>query len=35
MMTHDAREKNMRLALDEIDRLNAVKKRTVAIRVER
>ena len=27
MMTHDAREKNMRLALDEIDRLDAVKKK--------
>lgn len=35
MMTHDAKEKNMRLALDEIDRLNAIKKKTVAIRVER
>lgn len=35
MMTHDAREKNMRLALDAINRLGAVKKKTIAIRVER
>jgi len=35
MMTHEAREKNMRLALKEIDGLGVIKKRTVAIRVER
>ena len=34
-MTHDAREKNMRLALEAINRLGAVKKKTIAIRVER
>ena len=35
MMIHDAKEKNMRLALDEIDRLSVIKRKTVAIRVER
>ena len=35
MMTHDAKEKNMRRALDQIDRLDSIKKRTIAIRVER
>jgi len=35
MMTHDAKEKNMRLALSQIDKLNVIKKKTVAIRVER
>lgn len=35
MMTHEAREKNMRLALDEINKLSVIKKKTVAIRVER
>ncbi len=35
MMTHDAKEKNMRQALEEIDRLQAIRRKTVAIRVER
>lgn len=35
MMIHEAKEKNMRLALEQIDRLNVIKKKTVAIRVER
>ncbi|MFA5093674.1 MAG: homoserine dehydrogenase [Candidatus Omnitrophota bacterium] len=35
MMTHEAKEKNMRQALDEIDRLSAIRRKTVAIRVER
>lgn len=34
MMTHEAREKALREALREIDRLSAVKEKTVAIRVE-
>ena len=35
MMTHDAKERNMRLALEEISRLGGIKKKTIAIRVER
>lgn len=35
MMTHDANEKNMRMALKQIDAFGAVKKKTIAIRVER
>ncbi len=35
MMTHEAREKSMRKALAEIDRLSAIKRKSVAIRVER
>lgn len=35
MMTHEAKEKNMRQALDEIDRLSIIRRKTVAIRVER
>jgi len=35
MMTHEAREKNMRLSLQQIDKLNLIKEKTVAIRVER
>lgn len=35
MMTHEAREKNIRLSLQQIDKLNVIKKKTVAIRVER
>lgn len=35
MMTHEASERSMRLALAKIGRLETIKKRTVAIRVER
>ncbi|MDD5424330.1 MAG: ACT domain-containing protein, partial [Candidatus Omnitrophica bacterium] len=35
MMTHEAKEKNMRQALEEIDRISAIRRKTVAIRVER
>jgi homoserine dehydrogenase len=35
MMLHEAKEKNMRLALTQIDRLSIIKKKTIAIRVER
>ncbi|HEV8311386.1 MAG TPA: homoserine dehydrogenase [Methylomirabilota bacterium] len=34
MMTHEARERNMRAALEEIDRLPVVADRTVMVRVE-
>lgn len=34
MMTHDAKERALRKALEEIDRLAAIRKKTVAIRVE-
>jgi homoserine dehydrogenase len=34
MMTHEARERDMRRALEEIDRLPVVASRTVALRVE-
>ncbi|HTZ11187.1 MAG TPA: ACT domain-containing protein, partial [Candidatus Margulisiibacteriota bacterium] len=34
MITHGAREKNLRLALEAIDRLEAIKEKTVAIRIE-
>ncbi|KPK41847.1 MAG: homoserine dehydrogenase [Omnitrophica WOR_2 bacterium SM23_29] len=35
MMTHEAKEKNMQQALEEIDRLPVIRRKTVAIRVER
>lgn len=35
MMTHEAKEKNVRQALEEIDRIAAIRRKTVAIRVER
>lgn len=35
MMTHEAKERNMRLALREIGKLAVIKRKTVAIRVER
>ena len=35
MMTHDAKEKNMRCALAVINKLSVIKRKTVAIRVER
>lgn len=35
MMTHEAKEKNMRQALEEIDKLSAIRRKTIAIRVER
>ena len=35
MMTHEAKEKNMRLSLQQIGQLAMIKKKTVAIRVER
>lgn len=35
MMTHEAKEKNMRRALEEIDKLSVIRRKTVAIRVER
>lgn len=35
MMLHDAKEKNIRLALAQIDKLSVIKKKTIAIRVER
>jgi homoserine dehydrogenase len=34
MMTHEARERNMRAALEEIDRLDVVAGPTVVLRVE-
>ncbi|MBM3253655.1 MAG: homoserine dehydrogenase [Candidatus Omnitrophica bacterium] len=35
MMTHEAKEKNMQRALEEIDRLSAIRRKSIAIRVER
>ncbi|MFH0771528.1 MAG: homoserine dehydrogenase [Candidatus Omnitrophota bacterium] len=35
MMTHEARERNLRQAIEEIDKLSAIRRKTVAIRVER
>jgi homoserine dehydrogenase len=35
IMTHDAKEKNMQKALEEIDKMQVIRRRTVAIRVER
>ena len=35
MMTHEAKERSMQKALSEIDRLPAIKRKSVAIRVER
>lgn len=35
MMTHEAKERNMRLALSKIGKLAVIKRKTVAIRVER
>jgi len=35
MMTHEASERSLRLALQKIDRLGAIRKKTVAMRVER
>lgn len=34
MITHEAREKNLRSALDMIDRLGVIKQKSVAIRIE-
>lgn len=34
MMTHEANERSLRLALEKIDRLDTVRRKTVAIRVE-
>jgi hypothetical protein len=34
MMTHEARERDLRTALEEIDRLPVVAARTVMLRVE-
>lgn len=34
MTTHESREKNVRMALDEIDKLDVVQDRTVRIRIE-
>jgi homoserine dehydrogenase len=34
MMTHEAKEKNMHRALDEIDKLGAIRGKTKFIRVE-
>lgn len=34
MITHEAKEKDLRLALDEIDRLTIVREKAVAIRIE-
>ena len=34
MIIHEAKEKNLRAALDTIDRLNAIKQKSVAIRME-
>ncbi len=34
MITHEAKEKNLRTALNLIDRLDAIKEKTVAIRIE-
>ncbi len=35
MLTHEAKEADMRKALEEIDRLAAVRKKTVVIRIEK
>ena len=35
MMTHDAREKDVEGAMDDINRLNVVRRKTVVIRMER
>jgi homoserine dehydrogenase len=35
MMTHEASERSLRLALEKIDRLENIKRKTVALRVER
>lgn len=35
ILTHEARERDMRNALDEIDRLAVIKKKTVVIRIEK
>ncbi|MFH1046340.1 MAG: ACT domain-containing protein, partial [Candidatus Omnitrophota bacterium] len=35
MMTHEANERHLRLALEQIDRLGIIRKKTVALRVER
>jgi homoserine dehydrogenase len=34
MLTHEAKEKNLRGALKEIDRLDVIKEKSVAIRIE-
>jgi hypothetical protein len=34
MITHEAKEKNLRAALAIIDRLDAIKESSVAIRIE-
>jgi hypothetical protein len=34
MIIHEAREKNLRSALEIIDRLNVIKEKSVAIRIE-
>lgn len=34
MVTHEAKEKNLRVALDKIDRLQVVREKSVAIRIE-
>jgi homoserine dehydrogenase len=34
MVTHEAKEKNLRVALDKIDRMNVVREKSVAIRIE-
>ena len=34
MVIHEAREKELRLALNSIDRLSAIKEKSVAIRME-
>ena len=34
MTTHESREKNVRMALEEIDKLDIVQDRTVRIRIE-
>lgn len=35
MMTHEAKERSLRMALEEIDRLNVVRHKSVAIRMEK
>lgn len=35
MMTHDARERDVQAALDEIDRLSIIRRKSVSIRMER
>jgi homoserine dehydrogenase len=34
MVTHEAKERNLRLALDRIDRLKVVREKSIAIRIE-